>query len=418
MPVTFSPLKISPATFATVRSLLSAGVGFFSDGPYDYVVADSDSFRFDVVQRTASITWSDTVKALPTAFKAVVNGGYFSGSKLLYLIAQTGVLAPTDVDSDGDVKKGGAVVLPDDGKGASYFFFGRDNATPPKYIAGGPGNPSGAVFEGMGGLGPLILPNPATGAPLKFGAGNKYASDPKKLTPPVTPAEQKDCVQRNNNTYASMQPASAAGTGFCVVAAVPSSKLLVMVIKRNNLPGDLDTLRDALFAVGCTVACFTDGASSACLAVNGEMQPGMAPISTKDNLIETGFGLFLYKLPPPTKVKVTFTEIKVFDDASTLGAGDWTLAADVQGTSVSLLKTEVNTGDVISLSPATNATVVVPPGAELTITTSGQDTAGLDDDLGTATARFGAASAPAFGVGAHTLLTSFYNVSYNIAIVP
>jgi hypothetical protein len=37
---TFSPLKIDKASFATVRSKLVAGIGFFSDGNYRYVVAD------------------------------------------------------------------------------------------------------------------------------------------------------------------------------------------------------------------------------------------------------------------------------------------------------------------------------------------------------------------------------------------
>jgi hypothetical protein len=415
MATTFAPLRISPASFSTIRSLLSSGIGFFSDGPYRYVAADSDVYRFDVVQRTGAVTWTDAVKALPTAFKAVVNGGYFSGTAL-YGRATLGVVQPGDVDSDGDVKKGGAIVLPDDGKGSIYFFFGRDGASTPSYT-GGRGNPSSAIFEGMGGLGPIILPNPAAATtPLKFGVGNRYKSDPKKISIPTTNAELLDCIQRNNDTYAWLQTHSATGTGYCAVAVVPTTKLLLAVIKPNGTAGDLDTLRDALFSVGCTVACFTDGSSSACLAIDGAMEPGLEPIRVKDNLIETGFGLFLYKPPPPTKVQVDFTQVKVFNDAFAFGAGDWTLNADVNGTPVTLLSAAaVNTGDIIILS--FSATVTVASGAELVVTTSGQDTAGLDDDLGTVSDRFGATRSPSFGAGAHTLSTPFYAVSYTITLV-
>ncbi len=339
----------------------------------------------------------------------------FSGNGL-YGRALLGVVQPGDVQSDGDVKRGGAVVLPDDGKGSSYAFFGHDGASTPVYT-GGRGNPTSAVTEGMGGLGPIILPNPAAPTtPLKFGVGNRYKSDPKKISLPATNAELLDCIQRNNDTYAWLQTHSATGTGYCAVAVVPGTKLLLAIIKPNGTVGDLDTLREALISVGCTVACFTDGSSSACLAIDGAMEPGLEPIRVKDNTIETGFGLFLYKPPPPTKIQVTFNQVKVFNDAFAFGAGDWTLNADVNGSSTTLLSSAaVNTGDIIAMSFST--TVTVASGSELVITTSGQDTAGLDDDLGTVSDHFGAASAPSFGAGAHTLSTPFYAVSYTIAVV-
>lgn len=411
---TFVASPITPADFAGLRAKLLDGVGFFQDGPYRYIAADSDLYRIDVVTRDKSITWSASVAALPKLFKAVINGGYFSGT-LLYARASTGVVDPLDVGSDGDVKKGGKVLLADDGKGSSYFFFGRDSAVPPGYD-GGFGNPGASVDEGMGGLGPLILPNTATNKPLKFGIGNRYASNATKTTAP-TAADLADCIQRNNNTYASIQPASAHGVGFCAVAVVPATKLLLFVIKPNNVAGDLDTLRDALFSIGCTLACFTDGSTSTCLAIDGAMEPGMAPISRKDNLIETGFGLFLYRPPPPTIVTVTFVSVEVFDDAAVFGAGTWTLDATVQGTPVNLLsKTDVHTGDNIIVSAAT--TVTVASGAELTVSTSGKDEAGIDDDLGTATARFGPTQTPRFGVGRHLLSTSFYRVTCDIKLGP
>jgi hypothetical protein len=113
---------------------------------------------------------------------------------------------------------------------------------------------------------------------------------------------------------------------------------------------------------------------------------------------------------------LAFAQVKVFNDAFAFGAGNWTLNADVNGTPVTLLSAAaVNTGDIIILS--FSATVTVASGAELVVTTSGQDTAGLDDDLGTVSDRFGATSSPSFGAGAHTLSTPFCAVSYTIAMV-
>jgi hypothetical protein len=80
------------------------------------------------------------------------------------------------------------------------------------------------------------------------------------------------------------------------------------------------------------------------------MEPGFEPVRYKDNVIETGFGLFLYKPPPATTVDVSFDEVKVFNDAFAFGAGNWTLNADVNGTPVSLLSARaVNTGDILVL---------------------------------------------------------------------
>lgn len=412
----FVPLKIDVASFATIRSKLTAGVGFFADGPYRYVVADSDIFRFDVVQRTKDISWTDTVKALPRTFKAVVNGGYFSCPQTLYAQARFTTVKPTDVDSDGEVKKGGAPVLPDDGKGKDFFFFGHDGATPPVYDVG-QGNPSSKVAEGMGGLGPLIFANPVTKVPLKFGIGNRFKSNPTKATTP-TAADFADCIQRNNNTYVSLEGSSASGTGFCVLAVIPKDRLLIMAIKPHKIVGDLDTLRDALFAVGAARACFTDGSTSACMAIDGVMESGMEPAVYKDNIIETGFGLFLYKPPPPTKLVVTFVDILVFDDASTFGSGTWTVDADVSGSKLSLLsKTSVDDDDLIALGGKA-VTVTVPSGADLVVTVTGLDEAGIDNDLGTVSLNFGPTAAPPFGVGRHIADTDFYRVRFDVALSP
>lgn len=413
---TFAALKIDAASFATVRARLVGGVGLFADGPYRYIVADSDTYRFDVVTRSADISWTDTVKALPKTFKAVVNGGYFSCSRSIYAQAQFTSIKPSDVDSDGDVKKGGGVVLPDDGKGANFFFFGHDGANPPTYDVG-QGNPGASINEGMGGLGPVIFANPVSGVPLKFGVGNQFKSKPTKASTP-TAADFADCIQRNNNTYASLQTSSAAGTGFCLLAVIPASKLLVMAIKPHGTPGDLDTLRDALLAVGATRACFTDGSTSACLAIDGVMEAGMKPATYKDNVIETGFGLFLYKPPPPTKVTVKFVELVVLNDASAFGSGLWTLDADVSGTKLKLLKSsKVDSDDVITFG-GHSVSVTIAPGADLVVQVSGLDEDGLDDDLGATKDVFGPTQTPQFGVGRHVAQTDYYRVTYDVTLGP
>lgn len=413
---TFSPLKIDKASFATVRSKLVAGIGFFSDGNYRYVVADSDVFRFDVVLRTRDISWSDTIKALPKTFKAVVNGGYFSCPRSLYAQAQFTSVKPEDVESDGEVKKGGATALPDDGKGKDFFFFGHNGAVPPVYDVG-QGNPGGSVSEGMGGLGPVIFANPVSKVPLKFGSGNVFASDPAKVSTP-TPKDFADCIQRNNNTYVSLQSSSAGGNGFCVVAVIPADRLLVMAIKPHGTPGDLDTLRDALLAAGATLACFTDGSTSACLAVDGVMEPGMAPATYKDNVIETGFGLFLYKPPPPTRLVVSFIELLVFDDASSFGSGTWTVDADVSGSTLRLLNQTAVDDDLVIVFGGHSITVTVPSGADLVVKVKGVDEAGVDDDLGVATRVFGPVSTPPFGVGRHIADTDFFRITFDVALSP
>jgi hypothetical protein len=417
MATTFASQALSAAGFSGIRARLADGVGFFQDGPYRYAVFDSDVYRAEVVTRTAAITFSETIAALPSAFKVVINGNYFSG-KLLYARASTGALDPADVNSVGDVRQGGSVVLPDDGTGKDYFFFGRDNSPTPIYTVG-EGNPPNFVTDGMGGLGPIILPNPVTTKAMKFGVGNVYASDPVKNSKPATPADFIDLVQRNNGTYASINARAAGGDGYCAIAFVPTDKLLLAIIKPHNTKGDLDALRDGLLAIGATHACFTDGSNSACLAVDRAMEPGLEPNFIKDRLIETGFGFFLFKPPPPAKIRVTFDRLTVKDDGFTFGEGEWTVNATVNGASATLMtKRGVNTDDVVTL--ANPVEVTVASGAELKIRVTGIDEAGTDDDLGNVARTFSATSSPRFGTGSHTVLSTneHYEITFTIELLP
>ncbi|MEO7033651.1 MAG: hypothetical protein ABI548_07200 [Polyangiaceae bacterium] len=414
---TFTPRPITPANFKNIRTKLINGIGFFSDGVYRYAVADSNAYRLDIVRRTKSITWSNTISALPSAFKVVVNGGFF-GPEGVYKQAKDGVVDPTLVTSNGDVKQGGKIVEPDNGAGSDFFFFGHDAAAPPVYSAGR-GNPPTAVTEGSGALGPMILTNPTTKAPLRFGARNIYTSDPNKSSIPASPAEFADCVQRSNARYASVQ-SQAEGfrhAGFCVVAVLPSDSLVIVVAKPQGDDANLDTIRDALFSVKCTLACFTDASTSTSMAVDGVMEPGLAPASYKDGSIETGFGLFLYKPAPGATLNVAFTQVEVLDDETFFGSNTWTLNGDVNGsTQVLLNKAEVDTGQIINLSAGFQTTVTVPPGADLVVTITGTDSD--NGNLGTpAAVKFGASTTPGFGVGTHLITARSVRVTIVITNV-
>ncbi len=413
----FQAQAITQAAFSGLAGRLTDGFGLFVDGPYHYAVADSNVFRIDVVRRTSAITFSQTIARLPGNAKVVINGNYFTGSAL-YARAFTGVVPPGSVHSQGEVIQGGALVLPDAASGADFFYFGRDDAGPPQYLAGGPSNPPRSLHEGMGGLGPILLPNPVTGTPLRFGAGNRYMSDSFKLTPPANDDEWRDCLQRNNNTYASIHAEALQGTGFCAVAAVPAERLLLLLAKPHGMPGGLDELREKLFDIGCPLACFTDGSNSTTMAVDRQVVPHIAPATFKDNLIETGFVLFRYRALPAAKVRVTFNLIEVIDDEELFGGGTWTVLAQVQTNTIRLLdQAEVASGDRITMSKSIDVTV--PSGQELMVRTGAEDVSD-GDDAGFTQEHYPATLSPKFGEGKHELKSSTgsYSVTYTIELIP
>lgn len=414
MTASFTPQAISAATFTGIRTRLSAGFGLFIDGSYRYAVMDRAFFELHVVRRVGSQTFTAAMQAVPS-YRVVINGCYFSGTGL-YLRAQTGAVNATSVQTIGDVYEAGSVVETNSSKDvADYFYFGRNGSSPATYLSG-QGNTPSSVYEGMGGLGPLILANPGSGKPLRYGNGNVYASDPNKHSIPATPAEWSDCTQRNNNTYVSMEQHPTVG--FCVIGVSDQENVIVAVIKPHDEYGDLDSLRDKLWDASVIEACFTDGSTSACFSVDGSW--AFPPASFKDNLIEYGFG-FLDKTVVDTKVTVTVKSVHVLNRASFWGPGSWTIQAAVNGATIgSFVNRSVNAGDVIPLGWTITTVVHGSSGQALQVTVSGKDSSWMTDDLGAAGSTFTGRSTPAWGIGDHTVTSAagYYEVTFSIALAP
>ncbi|HMA93878.1 MAG TPA: hypothetical protein VKP30_14405, partial [Polyangiaceae bacterium] len=309
MATTFALRTISKANVTGIRGTLVQGVGFYVDGRYRYAVADRSVFELRVVRRVGNTSFTNAVTALPAGFRVVTNGNYFAGTRGLYARAAIGVIDSKDVGSVGDVYQGGVLAeadAPDAENPANFFYFGSIGPAPLRYECG-PGNAPGTIRDGMGGLGPLILRNPTTGKPLRYGIGNRYATNPKKTTIPSSAAEWRDCIQRNNDTYRSIQGETSSGAGVCVVAVNDTENILLLLIKPHGDVGDLDTIRDKLFEAGFDGACFTDGSNSACMAVDRVFE--FAPAGYKDNLIEYGFSLF--RLEKDVHLRVDFLVLTV-----------------------------------------------------------------------------------------------------------
>lgn len=419
MSVSFTPMTITAANFSNIKSKLSNGIGFFKDNEFHYVVADGTFYRTDVVRRQTTIKFSDAIQKLPSMYKVVINGNYFSGSNL-YAHASLGVVDPADVDSIGNVHAGGSIVLPDGGGGNRYFYFGRNNTVPPAYVNGF-GNPPASLFEGMGGLGPLIITNPANGKPLRYGSGNRYASDPNKRTIPQTNDEWKDCIQRSNATYTSITAETVDGAGVCAIGYNDDNNIVIFLIKPHKKTGSLEEIRDKFWNIGLKKACFTDGSNSACMAVDRTMVPGLEPIYVKDNLIEVGFALYYYKTEPDQKFSIEFTMLEVLDDKYLWGEGEWTLNASVNGIPVQLLsKFPVTTGQKIPLTEKVSVEVKPSKSETLKILIYGKDTAGVTDDLGNVAHEFTQTSTPPWGVGSQEAVSTnkCYKIFYTINKIP
>ena len=278
-----------------IRSIYTGGHGFVThrDGVYRYAVMLSSIFKLMVVRRTSEITFSDTVAALSANYKVVINGNYFSCGSGCYTLAAMGdVHRPNEIDSIGAVRSGGSEVLPDASGGSNYFYFGRENATSASSYVYGFGNPPATVHEGMGGLGPIILTNPATQSRVRYGVGNRYTAGHTGGPAQGDPGTHwSACTQRNNNTYVSLNSETESGMG--AVGINTTLGFLIAVIKPHGQTGNLDTLRDKLWDIGVTGACFIDGSNSVCMALNRTMV--ISPYDFKNNLIEVGIGFYQYR---------------------------------------------------------------------------------------------------------------------------
>jgi hypothetical protein len=275
--------------------------GFFlgMDGVYHYAIMLSDFFRLEMVLKDREEPISKIIKRLPWGFRVVVNGNYFKCVKGgCYAFASVGnVTTPDETDSIGKVVSGGRMALEDTkDAGDSYAYFGRNEGSSAVDYVYGMGNPSvPPVHEGAGGLGPLILTNPVTKERVRYGKGNLYegvtGTPPKDGDPK---GHWDKVIQRNNNTYASMNSEVTSGMGAIGVSS--DRRFLIAVIKPHDRKGTLDSMRDKLWDIGVNGACFLDGSNSVFMAVDREMV--LSPARFKDNLIEVGFGFRRYDAEP------------------------------------------------------------------------------------------------------------------------
>ncbi|MGH1345944.1 MAG: hypothetical protein ACRBN8_30550 [Nannocystales bacterium] len=335
-------LAISGATFASIRDHLDDGFGLFEDGDFLYAVLDAKTHAIDVLRRTDERTWTELSKEQLPSVRVCINGQLF-GPGGLYGSAATGPLTPTRVEGQGSIRQGGVTFPEDPIKGEKRYFFGRsrngDRYT--CYL----GNPPDDIYEGMGGLGPLIITNPVTGVGLPSGVGNRYLSDASNTSIPETDEAWTDCTQRNSRHFRQIDVEDP--NEFCAVAASSSTKLLLVVASRSDAPGQLSALRDKLLDAGFDCAAFTDGSNSSSFVVDGDVL--VKPHFIKDNLIEAGFkGV---KGSKPVSLRITFKTLKVLDAAFIEGdQGLWTIIANVNGVEAGAIdRAVVVEGDVLQL---------------------------------------------------------------------
>ena len=238
-------LEISAGNFGSIREKLDDGFGFFEDGAFKYVVLDAKTHTIDVLRRRDDRAWSDLMTHQPGAVRVAINGQLF-GPRQLYASAALGVVDPDEVMGHGSIREAGRTLKEDRAAGKSRYFFGRtkDGQDYRSHL----GNPPEEIYEGMGGVGPLIITNPATGARLKIGAGNIYASDSGKKTVPETDEDWADCVQRNSSHFQLIDEHN--GEEFTAAAFNGADRLLLFAVNTDESVGQLSKLRDKLLDAG------------------------------------------------------------------------------------------------------------------------------------------------------------------------
>jgi hypothetical protein len=296
-PTTFSALALTAAniTDTFLRKLSLGKVAFLGkDGVFYYAILPTNTFRLEIIRKTAEIPFSSVIAGLPADFKVVINGNYFDGPTGMYARANLGdVFRPDETKSIGDVIQGGVKTLPDEKSGSLYAYFGRGAASGAASYRWGLGNPPvPLIHEGTGGLGPMIGTNPATKSRIRYGVGNLYLAG-KTGPAKGDPGKQwMDCIQRNNDTYRDINEQTKSGVGEGAVGVSVSRGFLVALVKPHNQTGTLDDMRDRLWDIGVDGACFVDGSNSVLMAVDRKMV--VPPADFKDNLIEVGLGFRHY----------------------------------------------------------------------------------------------------------------------------
>ena len=409
-------LELSGANFTTIGERLDDGFGLFVDGGFTYVVLDAKTHVIDVLLRHNETTWTDVMTSQPAIVRASVNGQLF-GPDNMYGLAVTGVIPPTVVTGEGSIHQGGRRRPEDAAKGEARYCFGRTKDGK-RYMCL-LGNPPDNMYEGMGGLGPLLMTNPATGAGLPMGDGNRYATDPSKKSIPASDAEWADCVQRNSNHFRDVDGPKACE--FCIVAANHTARLLLLGINTDPSEGRLSALRDKLLDAGFDCAAFTDGSNSSCFAVGDEML--VEPHWIKNNLIEAGFkGV---QGSAPISVRVTFRSLDILDAGIVLGdEGRWNLSGSVAGAEFGWWSGAVVVeGETLDLGWSTELELSASSRLVLELdirnVASGTLTGIEPPEVSSFGENLSAASAPPFGEGEWVVTNTdgFYKLHYTVELL-
>jgi hypothetical protein len=277
------------------KAVTIGGAGFWSsvskpgelyvDGDLMYVVLDYTA-KMDIVRRIQPEMFTTTVTAAAKkGYLVIINGLQYTVnvSTYTYIIGDDPV-DPSDVQPDGQVVESSRVVS---GRSSPQMFYIAQGQAPIFVYYFNSGDPSVSGYykplTAMGGLGPIIIND------LKYGDGNLYkpgtdgpgTGDPGSAAP--------NLIQRNNNTYASLN-GKGASKGKAVVAQCFAQKKLLVLAQPNGASTGitLDDLRDKLVAAGVENAVFLDGSDSVTFYAQGSIQ--IAPGKNKDRTIPAGLG--------------------------------------------------------------------------------------------------------------------------------
>ncbi len=185
-------------------SSVSSPGEIYADGDVMYVVLDYFT-KMDIVRRTRPEMFTTTVtNAAAKGYLAIINGLMYT-QHLGTWTYRTGddPADPSKVVPDGEVVESTKVVS---GRSAPDMFYIAQGAGPLFIYYFNSGDPSASgsnPLTAMGGLGPMIIND------LKYGKGNLYkpGTDGPDTGDPGSAAS--NLIQRNNNTYISMNKRGA-----------------------------------------------------------------------------------------------------------------------------------------------------------------------------------------------------------------
>jgi len=274
-----------------------------TDGPLSFMLLDN-AYQMKPLIRKKDTTFTDFLAADADAkkCKVIINGNFYgldTSGKIA--VARGNPDDPSDTEIQGQIITGGSVIAGD--SRPKSFWFGQ--LTAPSYewkpepwiYTAGKGDPPAqkSTLAAIGGIGPLLIPDPGRGTYVRYGVGNKYSGgaagvdEPEAGEPPA--AAMPYLIQRNNETFKSAN-AHPDETGKTILAFNPVFlKLLVVVQQHGASPGrSLQQIAFDLYGLGFQSAVFLDGSDSATLVVDGKIV--IAPGTRKNNSIDVGVGFF------------------------------------------------------------------------------------------------------------------------------